>query len=98
MNQLDPVWPLYLLSHKKLVEYLLLTILLVYTSTVLAGAPVNNAEYVGREACMQCHAEQVSLWQGSHHDLAMQHANENSVLGDFYNTTFTYAGISSRFF
>ena len=48
------------------------------------------AEYVGRDSCMQCHAEQVKLCQGSHHDLAMLHAIENAVLGDFSDTAFTY--------
>lgn len=48
------------------------------------------AEYVGRVSCVQCHAEQVKLWQGSHHDLAMQHANENTVPGDFSVAAFTF--------
>ncbi len=56
------------------------------------------AEYVGRDSCVQCHAEQVKLWQGSHHDLAMQHADENTVLGDFSGTEFSYAGITSKFY
>ena len=56
------------------------------------------AKYVGGEACVQCHAEQVKLWQGSHHDLAMQHADENTVLGDFSGVEFTYAGITSKFY
>ncbi|MBT8120633.1 MAG: cytochrome c family protein, partial [Gammaproteobacteria bacterium] len=56
------------------------------------------AEYVGLETCEQCHAEQVNLWQGSHHDLAMQHADENTVLGDFSDAEFTYAGITSKFY
>ena len=99
MNQLNPVSPLYLLSHNKFAEYLLLTVLLlVYTSPVLASASATNAEYVGREVCMNCHVEQVALWQGSHHDLAMQHADENSVLGDFSNIAFTNAGLTSKFF
>ncbi len=56
------------------------------------------AEYVGRDSCGQCHAEQVKLWQGSHHDLAMQHADENTVLGDFSDAEFSYAGITSKFY
>lgn len=54
--------------------------------------------YVGRTACVECHAEQDRLWRGSHHDLAMQVASENSVLGNFDNATFRYAGITSTFF
>ena len=57
-----------------------------------------NAEYVGRDTCVECHAEQVKLWQGSHHDLAMQHASDKTVLADFSNLKFTYAGITSTFY
>jgi nitrate/TMAO reductase-like tetraheme cytochrome c subunit len=42
--------------------------------------------------------EQVKLWQGSHHDLAMQHVDENTVLGDFSDAEFSYAGITSKFY
>ncbi len=37
--------------------------------------------YVGVKNCVQCHQQQVDDWRGSHHDLAMQHANDKSVLG-----------------
>jgi tetratricopeptide (TPR) repeat protein len=61
-------------------------------------AALREPEYVGREQCRTCHVQQYQAWQGSHHDLAMQEANEKTVLGDFNNTTFTYYGITSRFF
>jgi len=54
--------------------------------------------YVGRAACISCHAEQDKAWQGSHHDLAMQVADGKAVLGNFANTKFSYAGITSTFF
>jgi predicted CXXCH cytochrome family protein len=54
--------------------------------------------YVGGTACSECHAEQDRLWRGSDHELAMQEANKNSVLGNFDNVTFRYAGITSTFF
>jgi len=59
---------------------------------------MTDAEYVGIDACVECHAEQVKLWRGSHHDLAMQHATDKTVLADFSNTQFTYAGITSTFY
>jgi predicted CXXCH cytochrome family protein len=62
------------------------------------GAPVSVARYVGRTACMGCHAAEAKAWQGSHHDLAMQEASAATVLGDFRNTTFRYGAIVSRFF
>ncbi len=57
-----------------------------------------DAEYIGIDACVECHAEQVQLWRGSHHDLAMQHATDKTVLADFSNTQFNYAGITSTFY
>ena len=56
-----------------------------------------RAELVGREACSECHGAQVSEWSGSHHDLAMQPATDDTVLGNFDDTSFIYAGITSRF-
>ncbi len=64
------------------------------------GQSLNLAEasYVGRQACAKCHAEQDRLWQGSHHDLAMQEANERTVLGDFDNAELNEHGVVTRFF
>lgn len=58
---------------------------------------LNPPHYVGRKTCQECHAEQETLWQGSHHDLAMYEANSDTVLGDFNNVDFTFAGITSTF-
>ena len=66
--------------------------------TPSVAVPTEAATYVGRAACVACHVEQDRLWQGSHHALAMQEANPITVLGDFHNATFEYAGIESRFF
>jgi len=55
-------------------------------------------EFTGTESCISCHAEQHQLWQGSHHDLAMQHANKETVLGDFNDSMFIANGITTRFF
>jgi Flp pilus assembly protein TadD len=63
--------------------------------TVLPETP---ATYVGAQQCASCHQQQTSLWQGSHHDLAMQPANEQTVLGDFDNASFDYFGTTSRFY
>jgi predicted CXXCH cytochrome family protein len=68
--------------------------------TTPASAPVTTplATYVGAPACTGCHASESVAWQGSQHKLAMQEANAQSVLGDFDDTEFAYAGITSRFF
>jgi hypothetical protein len=39
--------------------------------------------YVGARSCAECHAEEAKRWRGSHHDLAMQEANDRTILGDF---------------
>ncbi len=56
-----------------------------------------QSEFVGREACRECHKLQYDLFIGSDHDLAMDIATDSTVLGDF-NSTFTQGGITSRFF
>jgi len=55
------------------------------------------ANYSGNEACTGCHTAEHDAWHGSDHDLAMQVANETSVLGNFQNAKFTYAGTTSTF-
>jgi len=59
-----------------------------------AGAP----HYVGVGQCRECHAKEVELWTGSHHELAMQVANDKTVLGKFDHTKFPNHGITSTFF
>jgi tetratricopeptide (TPR) repeat protein len=56
------------------------------------------APYAGREACVECHEEESRSWQGSDHDLAMQPATGETVLGDFDDATFTHFSVTSRFF
>ena len=56
------------------------------------------ATFVGSEICAGCHRAEGKLWLGSHHQQAMSHATEKSVLGDFNNTSFDYYGIRTRFF
>ncbi|MCF6225749.1 MAG: tetratricopeptide repeat protein [Xanthomonadales bacterium] len=68
---------------------------------ILAFAPASliaEPQYVGEQACKDCHISEHQQWQGSHHDLAMQVASETSVLGDFNNTSFSQFGVTSRFY
>lgn len=57
-----------------------------------------TATYVGAAACGECHAKEQAAWRGSDHDLAMQVASEKTVLGDFADAKFGYAGTASTFF
>lgn len=57
-----------------------------------------NFTFVPNAKCAQCHQSSFQLWQGSHHEKAMQPANEKTVLGDFNNVQFSNVGVTSRFF
>ncbi|VVM63776.1 Beta-barrel assembly-enhancing protease [Pseudomonas fluorescens] len=58
---------------------------------------VAPATMVDEQQCQGCHSAQVKDWQGSHHQLAMQAVNENTVLGDFNNVTFKAENETTRF-
>ncbi len=57
-----------------------------------------EAAFVGTAACRECHEAEYDRWQGSDHDRAMDVATDSTVLGDFNDATFTYRGITSRFY
>ncbi len=77
------------------------------TAVLLLGTRANRsarqakmrapAVYIGRHACIECHARENDLWMGSHHDLAMQPASADTVLGDFGDVSFTHRGVTSSF-
>ncbi|MEZ8635332.1 tetratricopeptide repeat protein [Vibrio cyclitrophicus] len=88
---------------------LLIVSLNVYASELISSvgsaatgseaAPFSSqATYIGSDACVDCHSAEVEAWQGSHHDMAMKHATDESVLGDFNNQTVTHKGKPNRFF
>jgi predicted CXXCH cytochrome family protein len=60
----------------------------------VAPAP---AKMVDEQQCQGCHSEQVKDWQGSHHQLAMQPATAETMLGDFNNVTFKAENETTRF-
>lgn len=61
---------------------------------VVAAKP---ATMVAEQQCQGCHSEQVKDWQGSHHQLAMQPATAETMLGDFNNVTFNAENETTRF-
>jgi len=67
----------------------LLLALLVSTSAA--------ADYVGSEVCAACHAAEADAWRGSHHDLAMQPATPDTVLGNFAEQEISQNGRTTRF-
>jgi len=57
-----------------------------------------KATYVGRQTCAECHQQELEQWQGSHHDLAMDVATEETVLGDFSGAKLEHHGVTSTMF
>ncbi len=59
--------------------------------------PKGPVEYVGTTSCASCHEAEHESWRGSHHDLAMQKATPETVLGDFDDVTAKYYEEKVRF-
>ena len=66
----------------------------------LVPGPEPELHFVGSKRCAECHQSYYESWQGSHHDLAMDRATEETVLGDFSGTTYSdpHNQVTSRFF
>jgi tetratricopeptide (TPR) repeat protein len=62
------------------------------------GKVEEKAQFVGRKSCIECHKKEDDLWIGSHHDLAMDVANDSTVLGNFNNFEFRHRGEVHRMF
>ena len=62
------------------------------------GVDASGVAYVDEADCAGCHQDAYAAWTGSHHDLAMQPATAETVLGDFDAATFTHLGVTTRFF
>lgn len=58
----------------------------------------SNDDYVGSQACQNCHQKEFSAWKGSHHDMSMTDASNETVLGNFDNQQFISNGIQNKFF
>ena len=74
---------------------------MLFTRLLLAALLTYSAAgqaFTGSDTCKNCHASEYALWQGSHHDLAMQLPTPDTVLGDFNDASFTYNNITTRFF
>jgi hypothetical protein len=67
-------------------------------STATGAGETVPVETVGRSVCAECHESQLVQWSGSHHDLAMQPATSETVLGDFDNASVSQFGVTSSFY
>ena len=64
-----------------------------------SAKPVDiRSRFVGRDRCLECHQDEAKAFAGSHHDLAMDLATDETVLADFDDVTFEQFGIESRFY
>jgi predicted CXXCH cytochrome family protein len=61
-------------------------------------AAAGRAGFVGSARCAACHPGEAAAWRGSHHDLAMQAADEETVLGDFADAKLARFPVVTRFF
>jgi len=59
---------------------------------------LSEAAFVGRETCKECHLNEYKDWEGSHHDRAMDHANDSTVLGNFNNQSIEYNGMTHKMY
>jgi tetratricopeptide (TPR) repeat protein len=65
----------------------------------ISGTSIRNIDgYVGDQYCVSCHKKEFELWKGSHHDLAMQIANDSTVLGNFDDHKVIIDGVGYLFF
>jgi tetratricopeptide (TPR) repeat protein len=79
-------------------------LILSVVAIALAIASITRAEtaskpsFVGAAACGGCHQRELALWNGSHHQLAMEPATAASVLGNFNNVEVKFGGVTSRLY
>ena len=62
-----------------------------------AASAIVVDEFVGVDACAECHESATEAWRGSNHDNAMAVADSASVRGDFDAAEFEHDGITTRF-
>jgi len=74
----------------------------VVLAMLMRSAPDSTSDaaatFVGSHRCADCHVEEHAAWRGSQHAKAMQHATPETVLGDFDDSTFRYAKVTTTFF
>jgi predicted CXXCH cytochrome family protein len=86
-------------EHRYIKLYIMPYQRLILLCLIISASPLLNANnYVGAGQCKSCHQKEYELWKGSHHDMAMKHANENSVLGNFNDVSIKLSKQTSRFY
>lgn len=62
-----------------------------------APGPADAPGYAGTQICADCHTAEARAWRGSQHDLAMQPATAETVLGDFEDASIEHFGVTTTF-
>ncbi|RKD90314.1 multiheme c-type cytochrome [Mangrovibacterium diazotrophicum] len=92
---------------KKLIRILALVLVLLFPALmvlrfVLLKPDVELVDttprFVGAQNCKECHLNEYNDWKGSHHERAMDVANDSTVLGDFSDKTLEAQGHTYRMF
>lgn len=63
------------------------------TEEAIPATQVEAAQYVGRAQCALCHEKETQAYDGSHHDLALQEVQPETVLGTFDGSTLEHDGV-----
>lgn len=94
-------------SYKKIIQVLGIAVALLFPALLLInlsffGQKDDNINtqprFVGGQACKECHLNEYNDWRGSHHDHAMDYANDSTVLGDFSDQTLQAQGHTYKMF
>ncbi|MGZ8257469.1 MAG: multiheme c-type cytochrome, partial [Gallionella sp.] len=88
-------WPIFKWPIQKLTQTPVTSPIAVKPEAAL---PIAHKDYAGAKACKQCHQQEFDAWTRSHHDLAIQEANAQTMLGDFGNAKFKHFDVESTFF
>jgi len=73
-------------------------IIALLSSQGVVIADEKKPDFVGSASCSSCHATEHADWMGSFHQKAMALATPATVRGNFNNASFTYNGVTSKFF
>lgn len=94
-------------TYKKTLRILGMAAILMFPVYILIKAllflPENQVNdkssvFVGKESCRECHLGEYNDWIGSHHDKAMDVANDSTVLGNFSDFTLETHGKTHKMY
>ncbi|KFE72159.1 cytochrome c3 family protein [Hyalangium minutum] len=72
--------------------------LLATAAEVRTPVELSPVPYSGSASCRPCHPDHYESWRRTFHRTMTQEATSEAVQGDFSGVSFTYAGVTSRFF